>query len=285
MSKVLKTIWSEFIYGGHLLSIGSAGIVFSAAKLIGSSYDWAILIVVYCFSQAIYLFNRLEEFETDIETNPSRTEHIKNRLKSLKIEILAYLVFAYVIMIYQRTWGAIFFSFIPLFIGWTYTKYLKDLTSKIIGLKTIIVSITWALLLPFYYLYFEISSNLMTFLLVFLFILLRWVLNTSFFDVKDIAGDQKIGLKTYPVYFGIKRYMLYAKILNFVSVVPIVIGVINSIFPKWALVFVILIPFIHVCLNNSQKYPKKMSYYYVYADSEFIVWALLVVIGLNLTRI
>mgnify|MGYP001562821980 CR=1 FL=1 len=76
IEKILKTIWKEFVYGGHLLSLGAASIVFTSAILLEIKITWDCLLVVYLGAQIIYLYNRYKEFKKDSLTNPENIKGI-----------------------------------------------------------------------------------------------------------------------------------------------------------------------------------------------------------------
>mgnify|MGYP000052318336 CR=1 FL=1 len=72
-------------------------------------------------------------------------------------------------------------------------------------------------------------------LLLFLFVFLRWIINTAFFDVKDIEADKKDNLKTFPVVLGNKNFLRFIHILNLFSFSPIIIGVYFDTLPSFTL--------------------------------------------------
>ena len=77
MKKILKVVFNEFIYGGHLQSLGAASVVFVSALLLDLKVGWVILVTIYLIFYAIYLYNRFKEIDIDYSTNKSRTEYLK----------------------------------------------------------------------------------------------------------------------------------------------------------------------------------------------------------------
>ena len=78
LKKILNSIWNEFVYGGHLLSLGAVSIVYTASILLDIRITWDFLLVVYLGTESVYLYNRFKEYKVDFLTNPERTEHKKN---------------------------------------------------------------------------------------------------------------------------------------------------------------------------------------------------------------
>lgn len=57
IEKILKFIWNEFIYGGHLPSLGAAAIVLFSGILLNIKITWDCLLITYFIFYLIYLYN------------------------------------------------------------------------------------------------------------------------------------------------------------------------------------------------------------------------------------
>ena len=278
MKKVLKAIWNEFIYGGHLLSLGAVGITFTISKLLDFQVTLPLLIIVYLFAQSMYSLNRYIEYEDDIETNLDRTQHIKTYVTKLPYIIAIELLAGIILLIVNNKLWALLFCVIPLLCGYLYSTHLKKLTSVIPGLKTIIVSFIWSLFVPFYVIYSGQEIRFAPFIFIFLFIFIRWFINTSFFDIKDITSDSKNKLKTLPIIFGRINYVRILHLLNLFSMFFLLLGILLGILPLSARLLLLLLPFTTLYLFLSTKISNAYVYY-VMADSEFLLWALLIYLG------
>lgn len=278
MKKILKLIWDEFIYGGHLLSFGAVGITYTTSRLLDSQVTLPILIIVYLFAQSMYSLNRYIEYEGDIETNPDRTHHIKTYITKLPYLIAIELLIGITLLIINNKFWALLFCLVPLICGYLYSTHLKKLTSTIPGFKTIIVSFVWSLFVPFYVIYYGQEVHFVSFLFIFLFIFMRWFINTSFFDIKDITSDSKNELKTLPIIFGQTKYIRILHLLNVFSLVLLFLGILLGALPFSTYLLFLLLPFTILYLNLSTK-TSSAYVYYVIADSEFLLWALLIYLG------
>ena len=130
LKKILNSIWNEFVYGGHLISLGAASIVFTSAILLDIKITWDCLLVVYLGTQSVYLYNHFKEFEKDSLTNPQRSEHIEKYVKYIPLITLFFSLTAIVIVIYFNKILALLFGLLMLFGGLLYSKFLKKFTKS-----------------------------------------------------------------------------------------------------------------------------------------------------------
>ena len=159
IKKILNLIWNEFVYGGHLLSLGAVSIVYTASILLDIRITWDFLLVVYLGTESVYLYNRFKEYEVDFLTNPERTEHIKKYVKYIPFIIFLMTFSAIVIVVYFNKISALIFGLLLFFGGLLYSKFLKKITRKIIGFKDFLISFLWATLVIFLAYYYFFSWN------------------------------------------------------------------------------------------------------------------------------
>ncbi|MBU0647128.1 hypothetical protein KJ809_01775 [Patescibacteria group bacterium] len=88
--KILSAIWKEFIYGGHLLSLGAVSIIFTASILLNIQITWDFFLVVYLWTEAVYLYNRLKELKSDSLNNPKRTIYLKKQARYIPSTIILF---------------------------------------------------------------------------------------------------------------------------------------------------------------------------------------------------
>ena len=56
IKKILKSIWNELIYGGHLQPLGAASIVFVSGILLKIQITWDVLFVTYILFYPLFLY-------------------------------------------------------------------------------------------------------------------------------------------------------------------------------------------------------------------------------------
>ena len=284
LKNVFKFILKEFVYGGHLQSLGAASIVFVSAVLLGVEITWDILAVTYLISYLVYLYNRFEEIEIDNLTNFQRTQHLKIYLKKMPI-IFYFLIFVLVgsLIYFTNFWGFAF-GLLLLIPGLLYTTIFKKTTKKIPLFKNLYVSLSFSLLVFFLIIYYSYSLTASLIISAFIFaffVFLKTLIMQIFFDIKDIESDQKQGLRTFPVLFGKKSTFNVLKISSVLVTMStlIIFSFCLDIFPKPMIMLLLTIPFNFYCfrLAERQKYLG-----YILGSGEFVLWTILILIGKNL---
>ena len=279
IKKIFKSIWDEFIYGGHLVSLGAVSVVFTASLLLNIKITWDFLLIIYLGTESVYLYNRYKEFRSDFLTNPERTEYIKKYIKIIPLIIFLFFLIGFSILIYHKNFPALFFAVFLLIIGLLYSEVFKGFTRKALGFKSFFVSLIWALLVVFLAIYYFLPLNLSLFL-IFSFVLLRLIVNTSFFDIKDIETDKREDLLTLANILGPKKIIRILSSITILAVVPIISGVYLKLFPQSSIMLLFTIPYTFYYFKKSQNKKINASFLYnVIVDGEFILWPFFILIG------
>ena len=239
--KIFSTIINEFVFGGHLLSLGVAGMVFSIILILDIPVDLIVLLIAYLSSQVIYTYNHYREVSDDKSSNPERTKHVEDNKKFTEIFFLFYSGLLFILLNLSNPQTVLFVLTVIIF-GILYTEYFKEMINKkVIGFKNFYTSFFWAttafLVLTFYKL--DLSP---AFICLFLFLFSRSLVTSALFDIKDIETDGKKKLKTFAVLLGKKKTIILLLIINMLSALPIIFGFYFGYLPKlsFALLFCIL---------------------------------------------
>lgn len=279
IEQILKLIWDEFVCGGHLLSLGAVSIVFTSAILLNIEITWDCLLVAYLGTQSVYLYNRYKEFKQDFLTNPKRTRHIEKYIKYIPFIIFLMSFSAITIVIYFNKISALIFGLLLLSGGLLYSKFLKKITKKIVGFKNFFVALVWTLLVVFLVFYYSSPLNLPLFLLL-IFIYLRWITNTAFFDIKDIDTDKEEGLLTFSIIWGRKKLLNILSVITILAVIPIISGVYLQLFQKSSIMLILTIPYTFYYFRKLENKNVDISFLYnVLVDGEFIFWPIFILLG------
>lgn len=279
--KSLILIWKQFIYGGHLLCLGAASIVFTSSVLLEKSIAWHGLIAIYLIFYAIYALDRLKGLKQDYKDNIERTKHIICYARVFP-ELLIVSVFGAVFfLVYFASAAGLIFGIILLIFGLLYYYFFKKITKHIPLFKNLYVSLFFASLVffPLFYHDYSLTKPLVSGAVILLsFIFLKSFIMQTFLDIKDKAQDAEQGLKTLPVLLDSRRVFhalkISAVLVSFIM--PIAFSIIWPVMPKIFLVFLLTIPFNFYCFNLAQR--QKYSAY-VLASSEFTLWLVLVLIS------
>ncbi len=279
---VIKFIWNELIYGGHIQSFSASSVIFVSSILLKIPISWDILVIIYLMFYSFYLYNRFKEMDIDCLTNPQRTQHIKRYGKKIWF-IFYFIVLSFFSgLLYFSNFWSLVFSLLLFIFGIMYTIVFKKLTKKIAFLKNIYVSLFFSLL-PFYlfiyYLYPLNSASLLIGLISFsLFVFLKMFLIQIFLDIKDIVSDKKEKLLTFPVIFGQEKTLKILFVANTLITIifPVFFFLYLNIFSRLVLIIVLATPLFFCCYTLA----KKQNYLaYILQSGEFILWGILIIIG------
>jgi 4-hydroxybenzoate polyprenyltransferase len=159
-----------------------------------------------------------------------------------------------------------------------YTSLFKKLTKYIVGFKSFIAALFYALmvfLLPVYY----SSSISLAVVLMFAFYFLRIFISNAACDVKDIRSDKKRKLKTIAIRLGEKNALLFLNMVNLMSGALIIWGVAIGALSPLSLSLLATIPYASYYFYLYSKVGNKEMYTNAIVDGEFIFWLPSVVIG------
>lgn len=274
--KILEFLKNEFVYGGHLLSLGAASIVFTAAVLLDIGITWDFLLIAYLITYIAYSYNRLVEFKSDFLTNPLRTRHIEGHIRFLPTAIIFSLLIAIALSLNFGNLVSMAFVMLMIVGSLLYTVLFKGLTRDIVGFKSFYVTFFWALLVILLAFYYDASPGISV-LLVFYFIFLRVLANAIFCDIKDIDSDKLCGLKTLPVYLGKRNVLIVIHVLNVLSFFPLLLGVYEHSLPSFSLgmiVFYFYTLYYLKIFDEDNVNIQNLSY--IMVDGEYILWPLVI---------
>ena len=279
IKKILKFVWNEFIYGGHLLSLGASSILCSGAIIFNKKVSIPLLIVGYTMAQIVYFYNHYKEIKKDFLTNSERVKHLEKTKNYFLIICILYCLFFIISLIYLNNLKAILIVLLIIFGGLLFTDFFKNFTKKITGFKNFYVAFFWALLIILAGVFYNIPFDLSLFLL-FSFVFLRWLVNTTFFDIKDIESDIKENLKTIPILLGKAKTLNYLHIINIFSFLLIIISIYKNILPLFSLSLLVFYFYSFYYLQRAKN--ERIDVHnlsYIMVDGEYLFWPFILLFG------
>jgi len=277
IKKVSKFIWNEFIYGGHLLSLGASAIMYLTTVLLGQKINIALLAIGYLLSQIVYSYDHLKTAEKDYLTNPDRVGHILKFKNFLLGCFATYLAILIGMLIYLKSWHTTLVVIFIITFGILYSIVMKKFTKKIIIFKNIYTAFLWAFVIILVNAYYQLPLNNSTLLLLFLFVFLKSLFSTIFFDIKDIKSDKEEKLKTLPIILGKERTLKSLHLLNLISFFPLIFGIQQNLFPSFILWLLIFYLYRIYYLEQSNKENTNIHFLsFVLADGEYFFWAIII---------
>ena len=279
VERILKFVWDEFVYGGHLLALGAASVVFTSAILLNVPITWDFLLIVYLIFYVIYFYNRFREIENDFLTNPERTQYFKKYIKYTSLVISCSILVIAGMLFHFGNFPSLIFGLLMLLSGLFYSSFLKKFTGKIFGFKSFYVSFIWALLVIFLISYYSFPLDIAV-IFIFIFIFLRCLVGTNFSDIKDIDSDKKEELLTLAIVYGERKLIKSLNLISIFSVILVVVGVYFNLLPIFSLMLILTFFYsLYYFKKLSDKKIKSPILYSVLVDGEHVPWLIFVLIG------
>lgn len=277
--------YRELVYGGHLLALGTASIAASSAFLLGRAPSWDLLLMAYLFSFGAYTVNRWSDFEEDMISHQDRTSYLAPRRRALPAIAAVSFGVGYALASLRNLF---FLSglLLPLVLAVAYSIGSKKMR-KVLGVgrlkegfvvKNIAVSFSWSLiplLVGLYYLQFPL-----TLLVLCPFVFMRLLINTVFFDVRDIEADRKYGVRTLPTSLGLNKSWVLMDAVDVASCLYITAFALSGLLPPFAGILAVFTPYSLAYRHYSRRTPSHQDAFRdLAADGEYILWGFVVYLG------
>jgi 4-hydroxybenzoate polyprenyltransferase len=283
-------LYKELVYGGHLLAFGTASIAASAALVLGWTPTWDLLLMAYLFSYGAYMVNRLSDFDQDRVSHQDRTSYLEGRRRLLPAIVVVSFGVGYALALLRNL--ALFAGLlVPLVLAVSYSVGSERM-GRALGMsrlkeglfvKNLTVSIGWSLipiLVGLYYLPQVLQLPVAVFALC-PFVFLRLMVNTIFFDVRDVEADAAYGVGTIPVSLGVDASYKLMDVVDFSSGLYVALLVLLRVLPGFAGLLVVFTPYSFAYRYFSQRSMKhKDSVRDLAADGEYVLWGFVTYLGL-----
>lgn len=278
MKKILKFIADEFVYGAHLVALGAVGIVISISLILKLTLSTHLLLISYLTFLIIYTYNHSRELSFDIKSNPERTYHLSIRKRWVLFSPFLYIiVLIYSVSLASESLRILIFGMV--IAGILYTEIFKAV--PILGFKSYYTSAVWSMLV-IVIAFFHQAIDFTPYIYIAIFIFTRGIVNTVFFDIKDISSDSLRRLKTFPVYLGKEKTLLFLHFVNILSIIPLLVGIyVVYALPADSLLLAVTILlgifYLYQARHLNEKRLRYVSYFLI--DGEYIIWPLVIFIA------
>jgi len=271
LSKILIKIWNEFVYGGHFLAVGDSVALYVMAIVLKIPVTWDFLVVIYLCVFAANLFNRSDESDHDKLTNPIRVKVMEKYTKYFYQIVFVCLSISMGLILYFSGLSALLFAAFIFLIAILYTTVFKKMTKYIVGFKSYVAALFYALMVILLIIYYSVPLSAAV-ILMFMFYYLRIFISNAACDVKDIESDKKRGLKTIAISLGENGAMKFLNILNIFSGLLIIYGVCAGIIPNFSLALLLTIPYASYYFYLNSRVNSKEMFTNAIVDGEFLFW-------------
>ena len=276
--------YKELVYGGHLLALGTSSMAATAALVMGRTPTWDLLLMAYLFSFGGYSINRISDFGQDAVSHPDRTAYLKNRIGWLKGAVVACFGLGYFLAFFR---SFVFFVglLIPLLLALAYSIGSERLKGRIgvsrlkeaTLVKNVTVSFGWSLV-PFLVGLYYLQLPAAIFALA-PFIFLRLMVNTIFFDQRDMEADASFGVKTLPVTMGMAGSSRVMDALDLASGAYLACIVVGGLVPVFTVGLLVFVPYSFAYRLYAKSGKHRDSVRDLVADGEYLLWGVVTYLG------
>jgi 4-hydroxybenzoate polyprenyltransferase len=274
----------ELIYGGYLTALIAPALILATSLITNTRVDIPLLAISYLLPLIVYSYDYHRDLDKDITTNSGRTSHLHKKARYYPVILLIYGSILFALLWQFANYRLITFIGLIVLGGLFYSTVLKNVTRKIPLFKNIYTALTWSLGGAFFIpLYYSMSIDL-SFLIIFIFITLRAIIDTIFFDLKDYKVDVEEGLKTLPVMLGKGNTIKILHLLNIIAFIPLIAGVYLKILPLYSLSLIAFYFYSFYYLIKAKKASNSGSWGNLsyLADFEFVLWPILLIAVITL---
>jgi len=261
---ITKQNISNNIFKGFFIALGAVAEIIAFALVFNLKIGFEFYLIVIAMALIIYLFDFSREYKY------TNVKIINSFPPKLILYLTIFLLFAIygVVIIKYGSLNSIIFSFILLVAGLSYDPFLKPITKSIIGFKDIYVAICWNTLIILFILFYNYNFSF-GIILFLVFVFSRDFVNASFCDLKDLRSDAQKKLLTFAEVFNRDYFLRLLQILNVISAVILLIGIVIKFIPFIGISLLIPIIFTAFFIEYSKR-KRFFSSYFV--DLEYFIW-------------
>ena len=277
----VKAYQNELIYGGYIHALGGPCMVMTTSIITNINISLPLLIITYLIPLTVYGFDYYRDMDKDKDTNPERASYYRRRSQIYPYILGSYVAILAVCLIFFTNWVMISFIIALTLGSMLYPLGLKNFTKKIPAFKNMFTTLIWALAGTFSVVFFYTVNTSITFLLIFLFIYMRMLPNTIFYDLKDIKNDTKDKLKTVPAVIGKQNTIKLLFLANILAFVPLYVGIYLKICPVFVIIMTFFLFYSFYYLFKTYQIGKDeiKRDYYLLSDVEFMMWPVILFMG------
>lgn len=283
-TKSFSDLLNEVMYGGYYAALNSPLLLLSVSIILNTKCDIQIMAMSYLLPLIVYSYDYYKDIKKDNTVNSERTTFLSEKSKKYPFILTSYILTLFFLILLFSNVKLTLFIIGLVVSGILYTTVFKVVTKKIPFFKNIYTAITWAMGGTFFLIFYYSMGITAPFLLIFLVIFIRVLINIIFFDLKDIEADKNEGLKTLPAILGKKKSINFLHLLNMFSFLPILLGVYLGWIPNFVLALLIFFFYVFYYIQKSKNLEGDSLHRisHTMADSEFVMWPIVLIIAKSL---
>lgn len=270
----LQNVFSLITLTSLFIGLVMAAILYFSFLLLGIPSSTLLLFATFFLAISVYSLNKVTDVKEDIVNLPDRAQFVKKNRNYLLFASLEAINIA-VVLAFLSNPAAIFIILFPFYVGVFYSLGVRKLRIKnVLVFKNVMAAGTCtvaAVLLP---LAIHVDVPFII-LMVAYFIFVKLFINSVLFDVRDIDGDEKAGVRTIPVYLGRSKTRNIMLLLNSTLIVWVALSLLQGLFYSYLFVLILSVVYGYwYILRFTRASAKTSRLFDLFVDGEWVILAL-----------
>lgn len=271
------------MYSNVIMGLGAASVSFTSSIVLERIPSFSLLFSVFLVGFGAYILNRFAEMnEEDNISHPRRARFFAERKGLIIVAIVAIFASVFITFSYADYITTLFLLFAPIGVILYSFKFIPKYykIKKIFLIKNAFPAFVWSLLVLFTAFWLKTPWKETVFVFAF-FVFLRFLVGCISFDVRDVKGDKKYGINSFPVVFGINKTKRFLHLINVFSGIYLIIAIQLGFLPKVAYLLSIVCIYGYFFISWLSEESSTFLFDIV-IDGEYILWSVLSLMGLLL---
>jgi 4-hydroxybenzoate polyprenyltransferase len=260
------------VHSNLFISIAATSVALSTMLLAGISPDFLPLFIVFAATLFVYSLNRITDIEEDKQNVPTRAAFTERYGRALLVAGTALYVIAIAGAIALGLPGAPFLL-LPLVAAASYSLFR---VKQLLLVKNLIVGVSWGII-PLGVGVYHGTGPTVEIVSLAAFFTVMLTVAAAVFDIKDIEGDRREGIRTVPIAFSPRATRRGALVVTIVVAIAVVAAVASGIVPRRFLVLLSFLAYVavYIPLATPDRGP---LFYGLVIDGEHVFLTIVVVV-------
>lgn len=204
-----KGLWKSLAFlsrSNLLIFLSIFSLVYIISKVLNLTLPYYSFFIAPMFLFSFHTLNSFSEKRAQEINEPAQQIFIERNKKWLKTLSIISLILSIILSFLSSFYLGIF-TFFACLLGMLYL--FPSPITQIPCSKDIFTSSAWAIFSTLFYFILSRYSNFGEAILFFLFFLFIFLCRAIVYDLKDLQGDRMVGKETIPIYFGLKKSIIF----------------------------------------------------------------------------
>jgi 4-hydroxybenzoate polyprenyltransferase len=223
------------------MGVFAISIAFAGSFLLKISFDSLTYVIVFLLVFSLYNLNKKTDLEEDKINSTEKAAFQEKYGKGLFL-LTIFSMLALIVLSLQKGFLYFIMVLLPLVFGIIYSVKILPFKAKRIKDLPFVKNIYIAATLGYIHVALPVFLNNILITIpvgvVYIFLFLRMIINTTIFDIRDLKGDSKSGIRTAPVLLGVQGTKGYLHLVNFLSFALLLTAIVFGILDGGALIFI-----------------------------------------------